>query len=246
MPIPPSSRWSTSKGATCETSSTKSDSFPPPRAKEILKEILHALEYAHDRGVIHQDIKPENVLVLPDGTIKITDFGLGMTVTGDSLAVSLSLKSEEGVRGTLAYIAPEIRDGEPNIDARADLYSLGILACELVTGKRPAGAELPSELRPHLPDWCDALVRDLYVRREKRLPDARAALALLGDPTGKTKPRPAPAQLPPRAWKPRPIVWTAEQREAVKNDDSQQIAWLLLVILATLGVMTATVFLLGA
>ena len=220
----------------------KEGPLPAVRAKQILQDILLALEYAHDRGVIHQDIKPENVLVLPDGTIKITDFGLGMTLSGDSLAVSLSLKSEEGVRGTLAYIAPEIRDGEPNIDARADLYSLGVLACEMVTGKRPAGAELPSHIRPDVPTWCDTIVRKLYVRRENRLKDARAALAMLEDPTGKLKPRPAPSPPPPPARKPGPIVWTQAQREAVKNDDSQQSSWLILVLLATLGAMAAIVF----
>ena len=172
--------------------------LPAARAKKILKEILLALEYAHDRGVVHQDIKPENVLVLPDGSIKITDFGLGMTVSGDSLAVSLSLKSDDGLRGTLAYIAPEIRDGEPNIDARADLYSVGVLACELVTGKRPAGAELPSQLRPGLPRWCDEMMRSLYVRRENRLKDAREVLALLTDSGRNQRPgRRAAITMPP-------------------------------------------------
>ena len=180
----------------------------PTEAKRILEEILNALEYAHDRGVVHQDIKPENVLVLPDGSIKLTDFGLGMTVGGDSLAVSLSLKTDDGsVRGTLAYIAPEIRDGESKIDARADLYSLGVLACEMVTGKRPAGAELPSDIRPGLPDWCDQLVGKLYVRREKRLADARAALAFLEDPSGRTPPRPAPNPIPPFVMDLEPVSW---------------------------------------
>ena len=199
----------------------------PPEAKRILEEILNALEYAHDRGVVHQDVKPENVLVLPDGSIKLTDFGLGMTVGGDSLAVSLSLKSDDGgVRGTLAYIAPEIRDGESEIDARADLYSLGVLACEMLTGKRPAGAELPSDIRPGLPHWCDQLVGKLYVRREKRLADARAALAFLEDPSGRTPPRPAPNPIPPFMMDLEPVSW----EEAFRLDEGWPMKLALLIL----------------
>ena len=171
--------------------------LPLAEVESILRQILDALAYAHERGVIHQDIKPENVLILPDGTVKLTDFGLGMTVGGESLMVSLSLKSQEPeVRGTLPYIAPEIRDGEGEIDARADLYSLGILFCEMLTGKRPAGAELPTHLRPGLPPWCDALMQKLYVRRENRFASARAVVEFL-DRGGRRKAPPQPPRLPP-------------------------------------------------
>lgn len=144
--------------------------FGPEEALQILTKILDVLEYAHSRGVIHQDIKPSNILLSPDhDDVKLTDFGLGHTTKGESLLLSASLRSEAPTfGGTVPYIAPEIRDGSSTIDARADLYSLGIVIFEILTGKRPAGGELPSDLRSDLPAWCDRVFRGLYTRREKR------------------------------------------------------------------------------
>ncbi|MEM7263803.1 MAG: serine/threonine-protein kinase, partial [Planctomycetota bacterium] len=99
----------------------------PDRARELLLELVAVLDHAHGRGVVHQDIKPENLLIASNGQLKVTDFGLGTSATSDSLLLSYSLRSEEGVGGTLAYMAPEVRDGEPDIDARADLYSTGVV-----------------------------------------------------------------------------------------------------------------------
>ncbi len=160
--------------------------LPPPEVLAILDQILSVLEYAHSRGVIHQDIKPENILVSEDGQVKLTDFGLGQTVNGESLLLSMSLRSEgAGPGGTFGYIAPEIRDQEGSPDGRADLYSVGILIFELLTGRRPAGGELPSDLESDLPSWCDRVFRGLYTRREARFADVkgvRASLSEFGGP----------------------------------------------------------------
>ena len=154
--------------------------LPPEEVRSILDQILSVLEYAHGRGVIHQDIKPENILLTESGDVKLTDFGLGQNVHGESILLSMSLRTEgAGPGGTIGYIAPEIRDQEGPPDGRADLYSVGIMLFELLTGRRPAGGEVPSELEPGLPEWCDRVFRGLYTRRESRFPDVVAVRAAL-------------------------------------------------------------------
>ncbi len=158
----------------------ESRKLEPTMVRSILDQILSVLEYAHARGVIHQDIKPENILLTKDNEVKLTDFGLGQTVNGESLILSVSLRTQgAGPGGTIGYIAPEIRDREGPPDGRADLYSVGILIFELLTGRRPAGGELPSDLEPGLPAWCDRVFRGLYTRRETRLADVAAVRAAL-------------------------------------------------------------------
>ncbi|MCA8962963.1 MAG: RDD family protein, partial [Planctomycetes bacterium] len=76
----------------------------------------------------------------------------------------------------LAYLAPEVRDGTDRVDGRVDLYSAGIVLFELLTGQRPAGRELPSDLVAGLPSWCDRVFARLYTRVESRLPDVPAVL----------------------------------------------------------------------
>jgi len=170
--------------------------LPPSEVRGVLDQVLSVLEYAHERGVIHQDIKPENILLTADGRAKLTDFGLGQTVEGESILLSLSLRSEgPGPGGTIGYIAPEIRDREGRPDGRADLYSLGILVFELLTGRRPAGGEVPSDLEPGLPPWCDRVFRGLYTRREARFRDVAAVRAALAESAG---PRVVPL-VPPAA-----------------------------------------------
>ncbi|MGE3165807.1 MAG: protein kinase [Planctomycetota bacterium] len=154
--------------------------FAAAEALTIFRKVLDVLAYAHERGVIHQDIKPSNILIGEDGGVKLTDFGLGQTTNGDSLLLSASLRSEAAtISGTLAYIAPEVRDGTGRADARADLYSLGIVLFEMLTGSRPAGVEVPSDLRDDLPAWCDEVFRGLYTRRERRFADVAAVRSAL-------------------------------------------------------------------
>jgi serine/threonine-protein kinase len=96
----------------------------------ILQQVLDALQHAHVEGVIHRDIKPSNVQVLPDGSIKLMDFGLARIVTAESLTVS------GAVMGTPHYASPEQLRGQ-DVDRRTDIYSTGVLAYEMLSGRRP-------------------------------------------------------------------------------------------------------------
>jgi serine/threonine-protein kinase len=104
--------------------------IPQARALEITEEVLRALEYAHKRGVIHRDIKPENVQLLDSGQVKITDFGIAR------LTFEPNLTLDGQVFGTPSYMSPEQVVGK-DIDARSDLFSLGICLYEMVSGKKP-------------------------------------------------------------------------------------------------------------
>lgn len=133
--------------------------IPCAEAVRHIAQVLSALSYAHKQQIIHRDIKPANMMLAPDGTIKLMDFGiarsnvdLGMTTTGTTL-------------GSLAYMSPEQVKCEP-VDARSDLYSVGISFYEMVTGQRPFQSDsnfsimqqhlqeppkLPTEVKPDLP-----------------------------------------------------------------------------------------------
>ena len=159
--------------------------LPAGEALELLRQILDALRHAHERGVLHLDIKPENILLTADGRTKIADFGLARPLSGsDSLAISGKLATEKSVTGTLPYLAPEQRSGNGGaargkLDARTDLYALGVVLFEMLTGALPEGAELPRQLDPDLPRWTDRLVSRLYARLDRRYPSAAAVIAAL-------------------------------------------------------------------
>jgi serine/threonine protein kinase len=176
-----------------------------------LRGLLEGLKFAHENGVTHRDVKPANVMIastadleqLTPAAIRITDFGLGRAagLTTTSIMQSGSLLTEEGksISGTMAYMAPEQRDGL-EIDARADLYACGIVLFELVTGKRPQGGDLPSHLKPQLPTWLDEFFARCYTRRERRFASAQEMLDELGRHAQATRPpRVKPVPPLPRA-----------------------------------------------
>ena len=117
----------------------------------ILHDVARALSYAHARGVVHRDIKPDNVL-LSHGTAVVTDFGIAKAISASRTAESLATLTQVGSTiGTPAYMAPEQAGGDPEIDHRADFYALGCMAYELLAG-RPPFADLPPQrvLAAHL------------------------------------------------------------------------------------------------
>ncbi len=165
-------------------------------AQVILRGILQGVGAAHESNIVHRDLKPGNVLLhlcgkpLADLTVddvKVVDFGLGLD-SPDALRSmveqSASLERDQqsaAIAGTLAYMAPEVRDTDQPVTPRADLYAVGVILYEMLTGERPAGAELPSTLRAEVPRELDDVFRRLYTRYDRRYASAAEVLADLSD-----------------------------------------------------------------
>ena len=113
----------------------------PREALQIVPQICDALQYAHDEGVVHRDIKPENVLVDRKGRVKIADFGLAKIMATDP--ADLRLTDEGQVMGTPHYMAPEQVEHPLEVDHRADIFSLGVVFYEMLTGELPLGKFQP-------------------------------------------------------------------------------------------------------
>ncbi|MGA8859808.1 MAG: serine/threonine-protein kinase, partial [Candidatus Sulfotelmatobacter sp.] len=108
--------------------------FPPEEAVELMQQVCRALEAAHTLGIIHRDLKPQNIMRDQTGRILVMDFGLARMVEGDGMTQTGALV------GTMEYMSPEQAMGK-NLDQRSDLYSMGLILYELLTGKMPFKAE---------------------------------------------------------------------------------------------------------
>ena len=115
----------------------KASELQPKHALTIVPHLCDALQYAHDKGVVHRDIKPENILISVDGLVKIADFGLSRILGNESQQASLTATHQ--IMGTPRYMAPEQLEASHNVDHRADIYSLGVVIYEMLTGELPIG-----------------------------------------------------------------------------------------------------------
>ncbi len=150
---------------------------PSARAlAKLLGQVAHALAYAHARGVVHRDLKPDNVLVQPDGRTKVLDFGLaGLYVAGAEC-----LTQSNVAMGTANYMAPEQRKDAKHVDHRADLYSFGVMTYELLTGELPVGRfPQPSKVIPGLDKSWDSLVERCLDLDPSKRPHSALELAHL-------------------------------------------------------------------
>ena len=140
----------------------------PERAMSLAADICGALDFSHRNGIVHRDVKPGNVMITPQGTVKVMDFGIARAVS-DSAA---TMTSTAAVIGTAQYLSPEQARGE-SVDARSDVYSMGCLLYELVTGAPPFTGDspvsvayqhvredprLPSSINPQVPPELDAIL----------------------------------------------------------------------------------------
>lgn len=129
----------------------------PAQALQVVPAICDALQYAHDHGVVHRDIKPENILIDTAGNIKIADFGLAKLLDQES-TVNTRLTQDHQVMGTMHYMAPEQIEHPMDVDHRADIYSLGVVIYELLTGELPLGRFAPPSKKVHVDIRLDEIV----------------------------------------------------------------------------------------
>jgi serine/threonine protein kinase len=191
-------------GTTLGDELRRSGPFPPARVVDLALQICGGLEHAHASGLVHRDIKPGNLLLREDGTVKIADFGIARA------AQATKLTQIGSVLGTAAYLSPEQAVGE-QVTAAADIYSLGCVLFELLTGRTPYVFEtLPElvvkqreapitpirELRPDVPAELEAAVMHCLARRPDYRPGSAAALAqelAAGSPEPPTEAIPRPS-----------------------------------------------------
>src|SRR5262245_40724114 len=146
---------------------------------EMGKPLCAALQHAHDKGIIHRDLKPSNLMVTPEGILKLTDFGIAKDIDVTALT------GANNTIGTAAYMSPEQCKGERNLTGKSDLYSLGVVFYELLTGRKPFQAESsvdmfllhvtgtferPAKLNPDIPIWLDTLVCQMMEKKPEHRP----------------------------------------------------------------------------
>jgi serine/threonine-protein kinase len=159
--------------------------LPVPAVVAIAKQLCRALEVAHEQGVIHRDIKPQNLMVQPDGTLKVMDFGVARLRERPNHLTSTGM-----VVGTPAYMAPEQLMDDP-VDARADLYATGVVLYECLTGHRPVDGtsphslvarmmntpiRAPHEVNPAVPALLSAIVMRALAKEADDRPSSAAEL----------------------------------------------------------------------
>ncbi|MDW8404503.1 serine/threonine-protein kinase, partial [Chloroflexus sp.] len=172
------------KGRTLKQLLEQEGALPVKRAAQILAQVGEALDYAHRQGIIHRDIKPSNVMITDEGWIYLTDFGLARGVGSGAGGLTMA----GTVMGTPEYMSPEQAQGLPNVGPPTDIYALGVMLYELLTGAFPFKAETPMamlaarlvhapipprDVRGDLPP----AVEDVIMRALARKPEARFASA---------------------------------------------------------------------
>lgn len=144
-----------------------SGELTPQQAFAIVPQICEALQYAHNKGVVHRDIKPENILMDRQGNVKIADFGLAKMMGLQSRDYTISTTGQ--VLGTLHYMAPEQMERPTEVDHRADIYSLGVVFYQMLTGELPLGRFAPPSRKAPV----DARLDEVVLRALEKEPARR-------------------------------------------------------------------------
>jgi serine/threonine protein kinase len=144
----------------------RSRRLSPEEAFAIVPKICEALQFAHDEGIVHRDVKPENILIDNKGRVKIADFGIAKIIGKND---DYSLTGTRHALGTPNYMAPEQMDTPTKVDHRADIYAVGVVFYEMLTGELPMGRfELPSKKLK-----VDIRVDEVVLKALERNPDLR-------------------------------------------------------------------------
>jgi len=159
--------------------------LPTSEVLPLIQALCAALAHAHEHGVVHRDIKPDNILIGEDGQPRIVDFGL-VKLTGNSTLHPLT--SPDAVMGTPHYMAPEQLQAPRTVDHRADIYAVGVLIYELLTGRLPIGNFASVADRRLQPIVMRALAQE-PARRYATIRDLAAAIAAIKPPQPKNRPR---------------------------------------------------------
>jgi serine/threonine-protein kinase len=208
---------------------------------DLLAQTGRALYAAHEAGLVHRDVKPGNLLITPDGRVKITDFGIAR------VADQVSLTATGQVMGTVQYLAPEQATGKPATPS-TDIYSLGIVAYEALAGKRPFSGESQmaiamaqiNEAPPALPENIDARVANLIMsclaKKPNQRPETALALALRAEALMTNRPASAgeATVVMPQVSDATQIIRTAEIPQP-NTPVKQPIVWPWIALIATMG-----------
>jgi eukaryotic-like serine/threonine-protein kinase len=190
-------------------SAWKSAPLPISLALEFIDGVLSALECAHAHGVVHRDVTPENIIVTTKGDVKLTGFGLSKTLSDPQLTQAGT------VLGSLHYMSPEQVNGLPTLDARTDIYAVGAILYEMVTGRKPfpgrsqfdvmfahanSTPDPPQKLNPEVPREVNELIPAALARDPSQRPQTaaefREQVATIMQPAS-LSPKPARVPVPP-------------------------------------------------
>lgn len=220
----------------------RSGALPVREAVSILKDVARALAYAHERGVVHRDIKPHNVL-LARGAATVTDFGVAKALSSARRSGGergLTLTDPGTSLGTPLYMAPEQAAADPDIDHRADIYAFGVTAYEMLAGTPPFAGMTPrallaarmtedappvESLRPDVPEALSVLVARCLAREPNDRPQSAAELLAALDEPGMIS---------------GPIAATARHRGALRAVRDWRVAAAALIVLGAVGTASRT------
>ena len=228
--------------------------MPSDEVLRVIRPVCSALNYAHSQGVLHRDIKPSNIMVTTDGSIFVTDFGLARMVEAGE-----STLSQDMMVGTPQYISPEQAQGVKDLDGRTDIYSLGVVLYEMLTGRVPFSADTPfatvhdhiytplpppSSVNPNInPAVERMLLKALAKNPEDRYPTAKDLFEAV-----ETALAAQITQLPPVAQTPAPVIAptpTPEEKTTLSTRKQSSTPWWVWAGGAGLVVLIVAVLLVG-